>query len=62
MTPELLGKVAKNEPKCFLCKWIREDFEANGKLTGLPYDYTGKEIFPVEAKINHLELEHMIKL
>ena len=60
ITPELLKKITDNEPKCWLCWWIREDFEKNKKLTGHPYDYTDKAIFPVEAKINHMELEGFI--
>ena len=41
---------------CPLCKWILEDFSENQKLTGYPKDFGGSTIFPVGAKIAHIEL------
>lgn len=39
------------------CKWILDDLEANGKLTGYPKDYNGVSDYPVSAKILHLYAE-----
>lgn len=40
-------------PGCFLCKWIYEDVEKNGKLTG-------QREFPEAGKYQHLKLERLI--
>jgi hypothetical protein len=40
-------------PGCFLCKWIYEDLEKNGNLTG-------QRDFPEAGKVRHLQLEGMI--
>jgi hypothetical protein len=40
-------------PGCFLCKWIYEDLEKNGNLTG------ARE-FPEGAKQVHLKLEELL--
>jgi hypothetical protein len=40
-------------PGCFLCKWIHEDLETNGNLTG-------ERDFPEAGKYQHLKLEGMI--
>lgn len=43
---------------CFLCKWILEDLEKNGRLTETEKDNIGwPTSFPPEAKRKHLELE-----
>jgi len=39
------------------CKWILEDLEKNGRLTGWPFDAFGKSDFPVSAKLRHIALE-----
>lgn len=41
-------------PGCFLCKWIYEDIEKNGNLTG-------QRDFPEAGKHRHLQLEGMIR-
>lgn len=42
---------------CFLCRWIIQDYEANGKLTGAPNDYVGTGTFPRSGKEKHAQLE-----
>ena len=43
---------------CFLCSLILEDFEKHGKLTWHPKDTsTGEAGFPINGKLDHLELE-----
>jgi hypothetical protein len=42
---------------CFLCKWIRQDLEQHGKLTGWPLDSFNKPEFPIDAKLVHVLLE-----
>lgn len=59
-TPALAGLVRARAFNCFLCRWIQEDFQQNGKLTGYPHDYNDKPEFPIEGKIGHLELEGFI--
>lgn len=54
---ELRELVRTNAPLCFLCKWMLEDLEKNGKLTGWPLDSMGKGVFPVEGKMIHVLLE-----
>lgn len=39
------------------CKWILEDLEQHGRLTGWPLDAFGKADFPVSAKLRHIALE-----
>jgi len=56
----LRGRVPKDDdsPGCApCCKWILEDLEQNGKLTGYPKDFNGASIYPVGSKIMHLHLE-----
>lgn len=43
-------------PGCFLCKWIHQDLEKNGKLTDHPKGNMGGQ-FPEEGKFKHLKLE-----
>jgi hypothetical protein len=54
---EIRALVSRMEPTCWLCKWIREDLDTNGKLTGYPFDYNGGATFPVDGKLKHLRLE-----
>jgi hypothetical protein len=42
---------------CFLCKWIAEDIEKNGAMTGYPIDHLGGPVFPRQGKVAHLRLE-----
>lgn len=44
-------------PGCWLCKWIYEDLEKNGKMT----DYPKGHSFGEPGKYRHLQLEGMIK-
>jgi hypothetical protein len=44
-------------PTCFLCKWIAEDLEKHGRMTGWPVDSMDKGIFPVDGKLVHVLLE-----
>ncbi len=44
-------------PVCFLCRWILQDVQENGKLTGYPLDHAGGTQFPVTGKLKHIELE-----
>ena len=58
----LEGKAEEGAPGyCFLCKWILEDYNENGTLTGVIREGgSGKrkyEIFPIRGEINHLWLE-----
>jgi hypothetical protein len=54
----VLRELLRNgKQKCFLCKWILEDLEANQKLTGYPKDAMGAGIFPVNGKLIHVILE-----
>jgi len=48
--------IVQTEP-CFMCKWIREDLDANGKLTGYPLDAMSAATFPIDGKLKHLKLE-----
>ena len=57
---QLRAKVPVGDgPGCFLCKWILEDLEKNGALTGYPIDFNGGGVFPRAGKILHLQLEGM---
>lgn len=60
LTEELLALLGARSVGCFLCRWILEDVKKNGKLTGYPLDYNQQPEFPVQGKINHLELEGFI--
>lgn len=54
-----LRKKAPNEKGigCFLCKWIVEDLDRGGPLTGWPIDFNGSAIFPRAGKLEHIRLE-----
>lgn len=45
---------------CFLCKWIAEDIEKNGSMTGYPIDHMGGPVFPRQGKVAHLRLEGLL--
>lgn len=60
VTQALRLKLTERGPGCFMCRWILEDIELNGKLTGYPLDSGGGGEFPVPGKIRHLELEGFI--
>lgn len=56
----LRSRVPKDDdsPGCApCCKWILDDLEKNGKLTGYPRDFNGVPDYPIESKIKHLHLE-----
>lgn len=54
----MLSAVAKiGQRSCFLCRFIVEDLEKNGKLTGYPKDWAGGGTFPIEGKLIHVLLE-----
>jgi hypothetical protein len=60
LKPLLRARIPVDDgPGCFLCKWIHEDLEKNGNLTGHPKGNEGGQ-FPERAKMNHLKLEGMI--
>lgn len=54
--PEIVAE-ARRHHECFVCRWIVEDYEKNGKLTGHPNDYMSGGIFPRESKEKHVQLE-----
>ena len=45
----------RGERSCFLCKWIVQDYERHGYLTGWPENWEGMGIFPIESKARHLD-------
>ena len=50
--------VDENSPGCApCCKWILEDLELNGRLTGWPYDSMNSPQFPIAGKVLHLASE-----
>lgn len=56
ITPDTLAFLKSVKDTCFLCKWILQDFEKNGTLTG-HYSANGEfEIFPVKGMVNHISL------
>ena len=57
LSPETVAALKGRVDGCFLCRFILEDQEKNGKLTGYPLDGDGKGIFPVDAKMIHIQLE-----
>jgi hypothetical protein len=44
------------------CKWILEDLEKNGRLTGYPSNAMGGGTYPVEGKILHLAVELRVEM
>jgi len=59
LTPEKLAFLEGNAEKCFLCKWMLEDYKKNGTFTGVKQsgDLGVNEIFPIRGEVNHLWLE-----
>ena len=57
----LEGRAEEGAPGyCFMCKWILDDYNKNGTLTGVVKEGGDKgkyEIFPIRGQINHLWLE-----
>ena len=57
----LEGKADPDAPGyCFMCRWILDDYNKNGTLTGVVREggSDGKyEIFPIRGQINHLWIE-----
>lgn len=56
-SPGLLQVAKIGQKSCFLCRYIVEDLQQNGKLTGHPKDWSSSGLFPVEGKLVHLILE-----
>jgi hypothetical protein len=56
-TPERIAFLEGRVTKCFLCKWILEDYRAHGTLAGHRSEDSQFEIFPVRGEIDHLYLE-----
>lgn len=59
LKPESLAFFEENAKKCFLCRWLLEDYKKNGTFTGVKQtgDLGSYEIFPIRGEINHLWLE-----
>lgn len=59
LKPENVAFLEANAEKCFLCKWMVEDYKKNGTFTGVKQsgDLGVHEIFPIRGEINHLWLE-----
>lgn len=59
LSPTNLGFLEENKEKCFLCKWLVEDYKKNGTFTGVKQagDLGVIEVFPIRGEINHLWLE-----
>lgn len=59
LSPETEAVIRGKMEGCFMCRYIVEDHEQNGKLTGYPKEMDGKGQFPVEAKIRHIQIEKL---
>lgn len=64
LVAQAVAQAALRAPACFLCKYIHEDVERNGRLTET-YPEQGPTwmeapLFPIDAKIDHLILEGFI--
>lgn len=69
MTPEerlnvlkdrLIDRAPKNGVGCFLCGWILQDLQKNGRLTDHPgKNIDGSVLFPQGSKVLHLMLEEL---
>jgi len=57
LTADQIALLESRVTKCFLCKWILEDYRAHGTLTGHKSDDGQFEIFPLRGELNHLNLE-----
>ena len=53
----VIQELKKRAPKCFLCKWIVENLEQSGKLTGYPLDHGGVPVFPRSGMLAHMKIE-----
>jgi hypothetical protein len=59
-TEKLKAALAARSDGCFLCKYILEDLQRNGKLTDYPKNANlEKPLFPEAAKVWHLKLEEI---
>ncbi len=56
-TSPVFLETMKQKVSCFMCRYIVEDIEQRGKLTGFPLDSFDKGTFPVDAKLTHVLLE-----
>jgi hypothetical protein len=56
-TPERIKYLEGNQSKCFLCKWILQDYREHGTLKGYWSKDNQFEVFPVRGEIDHLWLE-----
>ena len=52
----LIAFLKKEAPKCFILRYILEDLEETGEVTGKPFDGSGASLCPVKAKRRHLVL------
>ena len=59
LSKDKLDFLEANRDKCFLCKWMLEDYKKNGTFTGVRQEgpFGAFEIFPIRGEINHLWLE-----
>ena len=59
LSKEVLAFLEGNVEKCFLCKWMLEDYKKNGTFTGVKQigEVQSCEIFPIRGEVNHLWLE-----
>jgi hypothetical protein len=54
----ILDRLTDRIGKCFLCKWLVEDLQANQKFTNYPgAAIDGSVSFPLEGKVLHLMVE-----
>lgn len=56
-TPERIKFLEERVTKCFLCRWIYDDYKTNGTLRGCLSLDGSFEVFPVRGEISHLHLE-----
>lgn len=56
----ILRAAAARRGRCYLCRRIAEDLEANGALTTPEPDHDGHVRFPARAKTRHLRLEGIL--
>lgn len=56
-TPERIAFLESRVTKCFMCKWILDDYKTNGTLRGHLSLDGSFEVFPIRGEINHLHLE-----
>ena len=56
-SPERIAFLEKRVTTCFKCRWILEDYRANGTLKGYRSSDGQFEIFPLRGEIDHLYIE-----